>query len=48
MVDCEYVVSAETHADKICKIVEDLVAATSAKPGVNTLRHQFKLYKGEF
>lgn len=48
MVDCEYVVSAESHAEMICKIVEELVAATSAKPGVNTLRHQFKLYKGEF
>ena len=48
MVEWKYVVSAETHAEQICAIVRDLVAVTDAKPGFNTLRHQFKLYKGQF
>jgi hypothetical protein len=48
MVNCQYVISAENHAEIICGIIKNLVDATAAKPGVNTLRHQFKLYKGEF
>jgi hypothetical protein len=48
MVECQYVVSAEYHSEMICGIIEDLCNQTAAKPGVNTLRHQFKLYKGEF
>ena len=39
MVDCQYVVSAENHAEMICAIVKELVDATASRPAVNTLRH---------
>ena len=48
MVECQYVVSAEIHAEMICRIIKELVDATAAVSGVNTLRHQFKLYAGDF
>ena len=48
MVNCQYIISVENHGAIICKIIQELVEATSQKGSVNSLRHQFKLYQGDF
>jgi len=42
------VISVEDHGEIIVQIVEELMSVTESAGHANTLRNQFKLYKGDF
>jgi hypothetical protein len=48
MEECHYVMSVQDNADIICQVVGKLVTEIQTKVGINTLRHQYKLYEGHF
>lgn len=48
MEECHYVISVEEHSEQICRVIKNLIDATSEQGGVNALRTQFKTYKGPF
>lgn len=48
MADCKYVMSVTDNHEIILKVVGDLINEIQSRVGINTLRHQYKLYKGPF
>lgn len=48
MAECEYVMSVSQNHEVICKVVSDLMNEIQQRVGMNTLKHQYKLYKGPF
>lgn len=48
MHDSKYVISVEDHADIICKVIQKVVDESMSKGRCNSLKCQYKLYKGAF
>ena len=46
MEECKYVVSIQDHTNMIVKVVESVIAETTATGNINNLRHQLKTYQG--
>ena len=40
--------SVTDNHETICKVVGDLMKEIEKRVGMNTLKHQYKLYKGPF
>ena len=48
MIKNEYIISLESHADQVIKIIDSFLIECHSKRGFSILNEQLKLYEGEF